>query len=163
MLFWGVIGIIAFIVIVRLIKAVISNNESSDDKAIVSAEMQKEIAEALREKYAAIELISNDTETLDGSGKKERTITFKVNQIDDIENATDAVLRDLLRWFNLEGLDCGKAVISPVVPAEFADRVTASFNRKIRAHKRVQEMERMGCSISFETTDPNVSGDDNSE
>ncbi|MGJ8641475.1 MAG: hypothetical protein ACSHYA_18945 [Opitutaceae bacterium] len=125
--------------------------------------MQNEITEALREKYAAIDLVAKDSEIPDSSGKKERAITFEINHLDDIENATDAVLRDLLRWFNLLGLDCSGVVVSAVVPSAFADHVTTSFNTKIRAHKRVQEMERMGCSVNLETIDPKLAGDSNSE
>lgn len=163
MLLWAFLSFITFIVIIRIVKAVLSNDEPELGDATLSAEMQKEIAEALREKYAATNLVIKESELGGNAEKTERIITFEVKQLDEIESATDAVLRDLLRWFNQLGLACGRAVVSPAIHQELIERFSSSFDSKIRKHKRVQEMEQMGCSIILETTDSFQSEDDKSE
>ncbi len=139
---WGTLRLIRVMTVDRVA------TKSSDSE--VTVEMQQAISEALQLKYSAVKCLTTNRECEDRPGKVSRTIELSIDDRAAVDNAVETILRDLLRWFNLQGLSCGRYLVKPRIDTELSVEFRRVCAAKVGGHERVVAMKRVGFEIAIE-------------
>lgn len=117
----------------------------------VTAEMHREMSAVLKAKFQPVDCQITEKQCADQPEKLARTINLNV---DDVEAATETILRDLLKWFNQSGLSCGEYLVHYTGGEEAVDSFRKSFVDVVKRNPRVMEMEKMGARVMLASSKP---------